>query len=75
MEMESLKLLENKIGKILDRHEEVRRENEALAQKLRQQEEKFQHLSTQVKEYEVERRELKTRLEKILERLNGLGIS
>jgi septal ring factor EnvC (AmiA/AmiB activator) len=75
MDLESLKLLETKIGKILDRHEEVRREKDALAQRLKQQEEKFAQLAGQVKQYEDERRELKTRLEKILTRLNGLEIS
>ena len=75
MDLESLKQLEGKIGKILDRHEEVRREKDALAQRLKQQEEKFAQLAGQVKQYEEERRELKTRLEKILNRLNGLDIS
>lgn len=75
MDLDSLKQLEGKIGKILDRHEEVRREKDALAQRLKQQEEKFAQLAGQVKQYEEERRELKTRLEKILNRLNGLDIS
>lgn len=75
MELDSLKQLEGKIGKILDRHEEVRREKDALAQRLKQQEEKFAQLAGQVKQYEDERRELKARLEKILNRLNGLDIS
>jgi len=75
MDLESLKLLESKIGKILDRHEEVRREKDALAQRLKQQEEKFSQLAGQVKQFEDERRELKTRLEKILNRLNGLDIA
>ena len=75
MDLESLKLLESKIGKILDRHEEVRREKDALAQRLKQQEEKFAKLAGQVKQFEDERSELKTRLEKILNRLNGLEIS
>ena len=75
MDLDSLKQLEGKIGKILDRHEEVRREKDALAQQLKQQEEKFSQLVGQVKQYEDERRELKARLEKILNRLNGLDIS
>jgi septal ring factor EnvC (AmiA/AmiB activator) len=75
MDLDSLKQLEGKIGKILDRHEEVRREKDALAQRLKQQEEKFAQLAGQVKQYEDERRELKTRLEKILTRLNGLDIA
>lgn len=74
-ELESLKLLEAKIGSILDRHEEVRREKEALARQLKDREAQFVQLSGQVKQYEQERRDLKTRLEKILNRLNGLDIA
>lgn len=74
MDIESLKQLESKIGRILDRHEEVRREKDALAQQLREREAMFSQLTGQVKQYEQERRELRTRLEKILERLNGIEI-
>jgi len=75
MDLENLKVLESKIGKILDRHEEVRREKDALANKLKQQEERVAQMAGRVKQYEDERRELKTRLEKIINRLNGLDIS
>ena len=75
MEVESLKLLEAKIGRILDRHEEVRREKEALAQRLHQNEERFTQLTSQMEKYEEERRELRVRLEKILNRLSGVDES
>ena len=74
MDLENLKLLETKITKLLERHEEVRREKEALAQKLTDKEQQFAQLSGQIKQYEQERREMKTRLEKILGRLNGLDL-
>lgn len=74
VDLESLKLLEAKIGRILDRHEEVRREKEALQRRLEEREQEFTQLTGQVKQYEQERRDLKTRLEKILSRLNGLDI-
>jgi septal ring factor EnvC (AmiA/AmiB activator) len=74
-ELDSLKQLESRIGKILDRHEEVRREKDALARQLREKEEQFGQLVSQVRLFEQERREVKTRLEKILGRLNGLDIA
>lgn len=75
VELDSLKQLESRIGKILDRHEEVRREKDALAKQLLEKEEQFGQLMNQVRQFEQERRELKTRLEKILSRLNGLDIA
>ena len=74
-ELDSLKQLETRIGKILDRHEEVRREKEVLAKQLVDREAEFSHLAGQVRQYEQERRDLKARLEKILTRLSGLDIS
>lgn len=74
-ELESLKQLESRIGKILDRHEEVRREKDALAKQLVDRETQFTQLTGQVRQYEQERRDLKARLEKILSRLSGLDIS
>lgn len=74
-ELESLKQLESRIGKILDRHEEVRREKDALARQLLEREAKFDELVKRVHQFEQERRELKGRLEKILSRLNGLDIA
>ena len=69
-------MLESKIGKILDRHEEVRREKDALANKASSSRKRNSHrVAGQVKQYEDERRELKARLEKIINRLNGLDIS
>ena len=74
MDLENLKLLETKITKFLERHEEVRREKEALAQKLKEKEQQFAQLSGQIKQFEQERREMKVRLDKILGRLNGLDL-
>lgn len=75
MDLESLRLLETKIGRILELHEEVRREKDALVRQLKEREEQFAQLAGQVKQYEHERRELKTRLEKIMSRLNGVDVS
>ena len=74
MDLESLKLLETKITKFLERHEEVRREKDVLVQRLKEKEQQFAQLSGQLKEYEQERKEMKSRLEKILGRLNGLDL-
>ncbi len=74
MDIENLKILETKITKFLERHEEVRREKDALAQRLKEKENQFAQLSGQLKQYEQERKELKTRLEKLLGRLDGLDL-
>ncbi len=74
MDLESLKLLESKIAKLLDRHEEFRRERDTLAQRLKEKETQFTEVAGQLKQYEQDRKEIKNRLEKILGRLNGIDL-
>lgn len=74
MDLENLKLLEMKITKLLERHEEICRERDTLAQKLKEKEQQSGQIAGQLKEFEHERREVRSRLEKILGRLNGLDL-
>jgi len=74
MSLESLKLLESKIGQFVDNHERVRQEHEALAQRLRDKEKQLAEVASQLKQYEQERGEIRARLERILNRLEGLNL-
>jgi hypothetical protein len=65
MELENLKLLETKIEQFVGHHERVREEHEALVARLKERE---------LKQYEQERAELRSRLERILSRLNALDL-
>jgi len=73
--LESLKLLETKIGEFVDRHEQARREQEQLRAQLRDRDKKLAEAAAQLKKYEKERGEIRARLERILGRLNGLEVT
>jgi septal ring factor EnvC (AmiA/AmiB activator) len=73
--LESLKLLETKVGEFVDRHEQIRREQEQLRAQLRERDKKLAEAGALLKRYEKERTEMKSRLERILGRLNGLELS
>jgi len=75
MTLESIRLLEAKIGEFVDQHQRARDEQAALAQRLREQEQQLAEAAAQLKQYEQERAELKARLERILSRLEGLNLS
>lgn len=75
MSLDSLKLLETKIGEFVDRHEQVRREQEQLRAQLRERDKKLAEAAAELKRFEKERGELRARLERILGRLNGLELT
>jgi septal ring factor EnvC (AmiA/AmiB activator) len=75
MSLESLKLLESRIGQFVDKHERVRQEHEVLAQRLRDKEKQLSEVASQLKQYEQERSEIRARLERILSRLEGLNLA
>ena len=75
MDLENLKLLESKINQFVDQHERVREEHETLLQSLRDRDRQLAELTSQIKQYERERTEIKARLERILSRLDGLDLA
>lgn len=75
MSLESLQLLESKIGEFVDQHERVQQEHESLLQRVKVQEAQLAEATAQLKQYEQERSEIRVRLERILSRLEGLDLS
>lgn len=74
MGLENLKLLETKIDRLLAQHEKIRQERDVLGQRMKEKEAQFAQLAGQVRQFEQERNDLKTRLERILGRLEGLDL-
>ena len=74
MSLDSLKLLETKIGEFVERHEQARREQEQLREQLRDRDKKLAEAAAQLKRFEKERGELRVRLERILGRLNAIEV-
>jgi chromosome segregation ATPase len=72
MALESLKILEAKINGFLARHEQVCSEKDDLSVRLQEREQECYALLEQLRQYERERNEIRARLEKILNRFEGL---
>ena len=70
----SLKLLGEKLGGMLERHERICQEKAVLTQRLREQQHTNGRLREQLQQYEQEREEIRTKLERILSQFDGLGI-
>lgn len=82
MSIESLKELDERIQLFLDKVEKLRHENQALTERLTDSERRLAEVGAQVKQFESDRRqhesertEVKNRIEKLLERLNGLDFA
>jgi len=75
MDLENLKLLETKINQFVDQHERVRDEHQALLQRLKEKDKLLAEAQAQVKQLEQERSDIRTRLERILSRLEGLDLT
>ena len=74
MALESLKLLEERVTGFLNRHEQIRHERADLVTRLDVQERAYALLLERVRQYELERHEMRERLEKILTRLAELDV-
>jgi septal ring factor EnvC (AmiA/AmiB activator) len=74
MALENLKLLEEKIGGFLARHEQVCNEKAALAIQLKEKEQEYSALIEKIHQFERERSEMRAILEKILSRFEGLDL-
>jgi septal ring factor EnvC (AmiA/AmiB activator) len=75
MDLENLKLLETKINQFVDEHARVREAHESLLQRLKERDKQLADATALLKQYEQERAEMRTRLERLLSRLEGLDLS
>jgi FtsZ-binding cell division protein ZapB len=73
-EIEVLKQLEERIQGSINRIQQLQRENELLAQRLAESEQRFNEASDQLKNHEQDRGEIRSRIEKILARFDGLDL-
>jgi chromosome segregation ATPase len=82
MSLDALKQLDERIQAFLDRAEKLRRENESLSTRFADAEKKLGEVAAQLKQHETERKqfesergEIRTRIEKLLQRMNGINLS
>ena len=74
MAIPSLKLLGEKLDGMLERYERICQEKATLTQHLSEQQQANGRLREQLQQYEQEREEIRTKLERILSQFDGLGI-
>jgi len=82
MSLDSLKELDERIGVFLEKVEKLRRENQALTERVAESDRRLGEMEARLKQldgdrrqHESERIEIKNRIEKLLERLNGLDFA
>jgi len=75
MALDDLELLEAKINRLLESHERVKKEKDAIEKKLRQKETESHHLRGQMRQYEKERVELREKLDKIIGHFTNLDLT
>jgi FtsZ-binding cell division protein ZapB len=78
MTLEALKQLDERIQASVARMQKLQGENEALAKRLAESEQRFNEanarFNSERQQHEAERSEIKARIEKILERFDGLDL-
>jgi chromosome segregation ATPase len=81
MATDVLKQLDDKIQAFVNRMTQLRRDNEQVAQRLAEAERRLREVTAQLKQFETdrqqhdnERAEIKTRIEKILARFDGVDL-
>lgn len=74
MAMEVLKELDERIQASVRRIQQLQRENEQLAQRLAESEKRYIDASDQLRDHESARNEVKSRIEQILTRFEGLDL-
>ena len=74
MDVEKLKLLESRIEAVLDQHASVCLERDRLHEQLGQAQARMKEVTSQLQRFEQERAELKTRVDRLLSRLEGLNL-
>jgi len=69
-----LRQLDERIQASINRIQLLQRENEQLAQRLAESEQRFNEISGQLREQEEARSQIKLRIESILARFDGLDL-
>jgi predicted nuclease with TOPRIM domain len=75
MALHDIEQLEATIDRLLEKHEHIRSEKEALERKLQQKESEWHHLKGQIRQYERERIELREKLDKIIGQFASLQLA
>ena len=74
MTPETIEQLEEKIDRLIEQHERVKKEKALVEKKLQQKETEWHHLKGQLRQYERERLEIRDRLDKLIGQFANLDL-
>jgi predicted nucleic acid-binding Zn-ribbon protein len=74
MPFHNIEQLEATINRLLETHERIKTEKEAIEKKLQQRESEWHHLKGQIRQYERERIELREKLDRIIGQVASLDL-
>jgi len=66
MALDNIEQLEATINRLLEKHEHMKKDKEAMERKLQQKESEWHNLKGQIRQYERERIEFREKLDKII---------
>lgn len=75
MALDSVEQLEATINRLLEKHERIKKAQEAMEKKLQQKESEWHHLKGQIRQYERERIEFRDKLDKIIGQFASMDLS
>jgi len=75
MALDNVEQLEATINRLLEKHERIKKVQEAMEKKLQQKESEWHHLKGQIRQYERERVEFREKLDKILGQFASMDLS
>ena len=75
MAFHNIEQLEATINRLLETHERIKTEKQAIEKKLQQKESEWHHLKGQVRQYERERIEIREKLDKIMGQVASLDLA
>ena len=75
MPPDNVEQIEATINRLIEKHERMKRDKEAIEKKLQQRESEWHHLKGQLRQYERERIELREKLDKIIGQFTGLNLA
>jgi len=75
MAFHNIEQLEATINRLLETHERVKTEKEAIEKKLQQRESEWHHLKGQIRQYERERIKFREKLDRIIGQVTSLNLT
>jgi predicted nucleic acid-binding Zn-ribbon protein len=75
MALDNVEQLEATINRLLEKHERMKKAQEAMEKKLQQKESEWHHFKGQIRQYERERIEFREKLDKIIGQFASMDLS